>query len=122
MSKERALDESPRLYRLCKKASGALVLQGGFAWVEIDDDLSETTGIDWRDVRTEVEPFSLARDVMVPVALLLLARECADGHVGDGDKWGQIAREVVAGIDELLKPNVAIEARPALGPSPRIAG
>ena len=41
----------PSMYRLMKKKSGELVLQGAFLWQEG----CNTSGYDWEDLPTEVE-------------------------------------------------------------------
>jgi len=45
-------DSAPTSYRLLRKLSGELVLQGGFLWYE---DGSERAGFEWREIRTENE-------------------------------------------------------------------
>jgi hypothetical protein len=47
----RARSNSPVAYRLMKKKTGELVLQGAFQWTE---GLNKS-GIDWEDLPTEVE-------------------------------------------------------------------
>ena len=47
----RARSNSPVAYRLMKKKTGELVLQGAFQWTE---GLTKS-GIDWEDLLTEVE-------------------------------------------------------------------
>ena len=106
MSVEQRIEDSkPREYRLCRKADGRTVLQGGYGWSEMDDDLQENFGVEWRDLETAIEPFSITREVMAPTALLLLARQLADIHIGDNDECGAIGREVLSSIDALLTPN-----------------
>ena len=45
-------DKAPTSYRLMKKTTGELVLQGAFFWHE---EGSERAGFEWRDLKTEVE-------------------------------------------------------------------
>ena len=45
-------DKAPTSYRLMRKTTGELVLQGAFFWHE---EGSERAGFEWRDLKTEVE-------------------------------------------------------------------
>lgn len=45
-------DKAPTSYRLMKKTTGELVLQGCFFWHE---EGTERAGFEWRDLKTEVE-------------------------------------------------------------------
>lgn len=45
-------DKAPTSYRLIKKTTGELMLQGSFFWHE---EGSERAGFEWRDLKTEVE-------------------------------------------------------------------
>jgi hypothetical protein len=45
-------DSAPTSYRLLRKLSGELVLQGGFLWHE---EGTEKAGFEWRETHTEVE-------------------------------------------------------------------
>lgn len=45
-------DNAPTSYRLLKKTTGELVLQGAFFWQE---EGSERAGFEWRELKTEVE-------------------------------------------------------------------
>ena len=46
----RIVHSLPKQYRLMKKKSGELVLQGAFYWEQGTD-----SGFDWRDIPTEIE-------------------------------------------------------------------
>ncbi|NVO05441.1 MAG: hypothetical protein HXX19_05610 [Rhodoferax sp.] len=55
-------DSAPTSYRLMRKLSGELVLQGGFLW---HDEATEKAGFEWRDIRTEVERESGSKLVFI---------------------------------------------------------
>ena len=56
-------DTAPTSYRLLKKLSGELVLQGGFLWYE---EGTEKAGFEWKDIRTEVEKDTASQLVFIP--------------------------------------------------------
>ena len=43
--------------------------------------------------------------ILVPLKILLLARECCEWHIEDGDACGLIAREVIEEIDKAVESN-----------------
>lgn len=56
-------DSAPTSYRLFRKLSGELVLQGGYLWYE---EGSDKAGFEWKEIRTELEKPLESRLVFIP--------------------------------------------------------
>jgi hypothetical protein len=52
MTTDRTQATDPVAYRLRLNSSDGVTLQAAYPWVELDDDLNERSGVEWRDVPT----------------------------------------------------------------------